>query len=547
MALSKTADKATFDSAGQVVNYTLTAVNEGNVTLHGVAIADTMLGALDCTPAQPADLAPGGTLTCTGSHIVTQAEINAGKVDNTASASGAGPQDQPASAAASLSVPATQAPHLSLTKVASPTSYDAVGQVVAYTLVATNDGNVSLTEVAISDSMLEALDCTPAQPAALEPGDSLTCTGSRTVTQADLDAGSIANTAEASGKDPAGATVSALSATATVSAAQSPHVTITKSAGRTNYDAAGQVVEYTLVLTNDGNVTLHDAQIEDALLSALTCAPAQPATLPPGGELTCTGSHTVTQADLNAGQVNNSATASAAGPQDQPASATASKSIPATQSPHLSLAKSANATSYDVVGQVVQYTLVATNDGNVTLTGVEIADPLFAALECAPSQPAELAPGETLTCASAHTIMQADLDAGAITNTATASGTDPANATVESLPATVTVTAGQQPHLSLAKSASLVTYDQVGQLIEYTLAATNDGNVTLHDVAIGDPMFASLDCTPAQMAELAPGATLTCAGGYTVTQADLNVGKVDNTATVTGIGPAGPRSRRTWR
>ena len=39
------------------------------------------------------------------------------------------------------------------------------------------------------------------------------------------------------------------------------------------------------------------------------CTPPQPATLAPGAQIVCTGSYTLTQADLNAGQVANTATA----------------------------------------------------------------------------------------------------------------------------------------------------------------------------------------------------------------------------------------------
>ena len=41
-------------------------------------------------------------------------------------------------------VPATQNPHLAITKVATETSYSAVGDVIHYTIVATNDGNMTL-------------------------------------------------------------------------------------------------------------------------------------------------------------------------------------------------------------------------------------------------------------------------------------------------------------------------------------------------------------------------------------------------------------------
>jgi len=105
---------------------------------------------------------------------------------------------------------------LSLTKTVSPATYSEVGDVLTYTLVATNDGNITLANVSISDSGLTITGSTPAQPTTLAPGAILTVTGTRTITQGDIDSGSLNNTATASGTSPAGAPVSATaSATAT--------------------------------------------------------------------------------------------------------------------------------------------------------------------------------------------------------------------------------------------------------------------------------------------------------------------------------------------
>ena len=62
----------------------------------------------------------------------------------------------------------------------------------------TNTGNVTLTAVGVTDPLpgLSAVTC---PVATLAPAASTTCTATYTVTQADLDAGSIVNTATAIG------------------------------------------------------------------------------------------------------------------------------------------------------------------------------------------------------------------------------------------------------------------------------------------------------------------------------------------------------------
>ena len=82
-------------------------------------------------------------MTCTASHTVTQADIDAGHYVNTACVDdGAGGAAQ---ACASEDVHAgSQNPHLAITKEATEASYNAVGDVIHYTIVATNDGNTTL-------------------------------------------------------------------------------------------------------------------------------------------------------------------------------------------------------------------------------------------------------------------------------------------------------------------------------------------------------------------------------------------------------------------
>ena len=123
----------------------LTASNAGNVTLTGVTVSDPKLGSLVCTPPQPATLAPGEQMVCTGTYTLTQADIDAGRVDNTGTAD----SDQTSPTDAPNQVPVTQVPALTLVKqgaldmtVVAPADRADAGDRVVYTLTATNVGNV---------------------------------------------------------------------------------------------------------------------------------------------------------------------------------------------------------------------------------------------------------------------------------------------------------------------------------------------------------------------------------------------------------------------
>ena len=189
------------------------------------------------------DLAPTATLTCTGTYLTTQADVDAGKVDNTAAAGGLFGGAPVAADPATVSVPAVQTPHLSLSKAATEASFSAAGATLHYVLAATNDGNVTLTGVSIVDARLGTLGCT--QPADLAPTETLLCVGTYLTTQADVDAGKVDNTAAAGGLS-GDIPVTADPATVSVPAVQTPHLSLTKAAAEASFSAAGVTLHYTL-------------------------------------------------------------------------------------------------------------------------------------------------------------------------------------------------------------------------------------------------------------------------------------------------------------
>ena len=193
-----------------------------------------------------------------------------------------------------------------LTKTVAPNRMTRVGEELTYTLVAANTGTVPLTDVRMVDELpgLTDFSCDPAMPAVLEPDEELSCTATRTVTQDDLDFGSISNIAQVSGEAPGGDAdddtddITAI-ADATVDAVLRPKLMLTAESERTKA-RRGNRVPVDLVVTNKGNATLTRLKFVTDL-DEVTCQPAA-RTLVPGAQLSCAGTYRVTKADARRGK-----------------------------------------------------------------------------------------------------------------------------------------------------------------------------------------------------------------------------------------------------
>jgi hypothetical protein len=104
MTLQKSSSTTLVTGLGQVVPYSYLVTNTGTGTLSGISLADNNT---DAPPACPSTtLAVGGSMTCTASHTVTQAELDGGSVSNAAVAS----SNEAPDANASLTIPVAVVP-----------------------------------------------------------------------------------------------------------------------------------------------------------------------------------------------------------------------------------------------------------------------------------------------------------------------------------------------------------------------------------------------------------------------------------------------------
>ena len=133
-----------------------------------------------------------------------------------------------------------------------------------------------------------------------DPNGTITCKVSHTITETDLDAGSVNNVSSSTGKDPSTNAVTSLTDNETVTAIQNPSISIVKSSDATGTNGVGDTITYSYFVTNEGNVTLSSLSVTDPHtgLGTITCAAiAQGESMLPGGSTTCTATDRWHQAD----------------------------------------------------------------------------------------------------------------------------------------------------------------------------------------------------------------------------------------------------------
>ncbi|SDP36843.1 DUF11 domain-containing protein [Phyllobacterium sp. OV277] len=530
LSVTKVAGTPTAATAGSTIPYTFTVRNTGNVTLTAVVINDAKLNA--AAVCDVTSIAPNASATCTGTHTITQAEVNAGTSNNSATASGTPPTGGAiTSSPSTTATPLASAPALTIDKSAGTPTSNAVGGTIAYTFVVKNTGNVTLTTVGINDARLSSPATCPVTT--LQPGDNTTCTGSHTITQDEVNAGTADNIATANGAPPTGPrTISSPDGTSTP-LTRTSSITIDKSAGAPSGNIPGSTITYSFRVENTGNTTLVNIGVNDSkLTTAPVCATT---TLLPGTNTTCTGTYTIAQTDVDAGQVVNSATSTGTSPTGPVTSTPSAKTTPITQSKSITINKVAGTPTGNAAGQTIPYTFTVKNTGNITLTAIVITDvKLDAAAVCTTTT---LAPGADTTCTGTHTITQAEVNAGRVTNSAIVSGTPPSGPVITGGPSTTDTPLTRSPALTVDKQAGTPTGNSAGATISYTFKVVNTGNVTLTGLVINDPKLNAAAVCP--VTTLAPGADTTCTGTHTVTQDEVNGGTVNNSATATGTSPTG--------
>ncbi|MBT0957857.1 DUF11 domain-containing protein [Alphaproteobacteria bacterium KMM 3653] len=654
---------------GDELDFQFTVTNTGNVTLTGITISDLLDGIV--LDGGPIDLDPGefDSDTFTATYPLTQDDLDLGLVENTATVSGnpplgADPVTDDSGADnetdAPLETPLTQVATINLTKQADASAVQdppQEGDTITYTFVIENTGNQTLTDIAISDNDLQDLegnsrDLTSgpewvnpgggAVEGVLAPGDSYSYTATYDIVTGDIDAAGVVNVATVAATDPRDVPVGDISDDplddenvdangddnpddpTETPLARAPALVVTKT---DNIDGLlmpveeGDVITYTILVTNTGNVTLSDLTLTDELVNddddtydlsddlvfVEGSLGSLEGDLQVGEVATYTLDYELLLADVDSGAVENSVTATGTSPDgttevddisDDPDAGPAGEDDPTRTAfepePSLSVLKTDDLTAFEeptLEGNIITYTITVLNTGNVTLSDVTLTDGLsnFAPTPSAVDLSADIAfvsadqdsplgtiePGETATYTLEYALTQEDIDYGGVENTVTATGVDPFETVVEDVSDDPAETADVDPNgddnpddptvspvtavpgmnvLKVADTSGLTTPAAPGQVIKYTVTVTNTGNTTLLGVALSDeatdgvggsltltppvPAFDSADRDSAE-GTLLVGETATYLAELVLTQDIINTASVTNTATGSGASPTG--------
>jgi len=309
----------------EVINYTFVVKNTGSLTLNTVTIDDPLMavsGSLATLQVSATD-----NSTFTGTYVLTQDDVDDGFVANMATVNAFDPNPNPVSSDSNggndLITNLPTAASMSLTKTGlfndeSGDNFAQEGETIDYSFEVTNTGNLTLSNVMISDPLMNV----PGSIASLAvaTSDNATFSGTYVITQNDIDAGFVSNIATVSATDSLANNIMAQSNNGSLFTINLP-TTASMSVDKTGvfvdtnmdgYAQVGETIDYSFTVTNTGNLTLSNVTISDPLMSV----PGNIATLAVSisDNSTFSGTYVLTETDIENGMVSNLATANAADP-----------------------------------------------------------------------------------------------------------------------------------------------------------------------------------------------------------------------------------------
>ena len=553
--------------AGEDLTYTLVVTNDGPSDTTGVVVTDPVPAGTSFVSADNGGTEAAGVVTwnlgaladgaSTTVHVTVH--VNEGRtadLSNTASVSSAVGDPTPANDDDTETTDVDVEGDLSITK-SDGVAAVAAGGSTTYTITVANDGPSTVPSgVVVADTIPAGTSGSESEADCAISVGTLVCTTSSALAPGasaswdltvDVDAlyalATVSNTAAIASSPVTDPDVLNDQATDVDTVTAAADLSITKS-GSADPVLAGEDLTYTLVVTNDGPSDATGVRVTDPIPAGTSFVSADNGGTEAAGtviwnlgDLADGASATVhVTVHVDEGRTADlSNTASVSGDQNDPDAGgdSATETTTVDESSDLSITKTAAASAF--VGSDLTYTIVVTNDGPSTATGVQVTDVLPAGGTYGIATSTQGTCGEsggTVTCdigslvdggSATVTLIVTTTIAGSVDNTATATSdaSDPDGSDDSDSASTDVTAAPTSADLGLVKTAS-PDPAFVGENLTYTIEVTNAGPDTAQDVVVTDPLDAGVSFVSADQGGVHDAGTVTwdlgsVAAGDTVT------------------------------
>ena len=561
---------------------TLNLQVNGELPLSAVTSYDSFTTA-SITPTNLPILNAGQSTTFTATYTLTQADVDNGVVNNTATATALNVANQTLTKVSSFSQPLLAVPGIATIKTGTidlgTDNQPSIGDIITYQFAVTNTGNVTLAPVTVNDTKTVPQISTIATLAPGATDSSLIVT--HALTAADITAGQAQNQATINAKTPKGVAIPPVLSddndltTHDPTIVQWPSIALIKTVDPTTgvtdvngngFTDAGDTITYGFKVINTGKFTLNNIVVTDPLMpTGIFGAPLNG--LAPGASDSThfTGLYTIKQSDVNLGHVDNTAKVEGTDINGTKVIDYSDPGVPTADAPTItpipphpvltliklqSPVEDKNNNGLTDVGDVIHYTFQITNAGNLAFTTVNLVDLLPGAIVTGTTL-TNFAPNaqDLTTFTASYTITSTDVTIGSVSNQAKVTGTLASGGTTTDLsdnadptlnnPTVTPIVA--KPSIALIKHLFSVVDNgtlgvtDAGDVINFTFDVKNTGNVPLTNVFIND-LLAGTTVTGGPIANLPAGNTdtTTFKASYTITAADITNGKVSNSAQAFG-------------
>ena len=558
------------------------------MSLASVATYDNFTTA-SITPTLPQTVAAGQSVTFTATYPITQPDIDAGVVNNTATATAKDAAELILTKIDKFSQPIVPAPGIATIKTGTidlGSDYQAsVNDIVTYQFAVTNTGNVTLSNVTMTDT--GAIFAPVKTIATLAPGatDTTTFVATHKLTAAEVAAGQAQNQALAGAKTPNGVAITptktdkdADHTTLDPTIVQWPAIALIKTVSsvvdenNNGFTDKDDTIHYAFKVINTGKFTLNNIIVTDPSLPAIISGAPLNGLAPGDSNSTqFTGVYKITQNDVNLGHVDNTAKVEGTDTNNVKVVDLSDPGVPTADAPTITpilphpvltlVKKQSSITDKDnvvlavgddiIAGDIIHYTFTVTNAGNLPFKTVNVTDLLSGAVMNGATL-IDFAPGATdsSTYTASYKITDNDVKLGFVSNQGKATGTlavggpvtdfsdnaDPTqnNPTITAIKARAAI-AVIKHFFSYVDSGPLVGVNDPGDVINYTFEVKNTGNVPLADVHVDD-LVAGVTVVGAHITNLPAGNinSTNFTASHTLTAFDISAGKFSNTARAVG-------------